>query len=158
MMKDVSCFIFATVFSIAAHAQTPGSWSIPDPMALIEASNTLCAAQVKSALAAGELRQQGRSKAEVLALLPDSPKGMTLRVVSAMRESVEDAFDLPELSTQSQFAYRAEACFGETLGGARAPRLATLRSQVEKCQQLHGVEKSNALFKCVEAVVRSTRQ
>lgn len=83
---------------------------------------------------------------------------MTWRVVSAMRESVEDAFDLPELSVDAQFAYRAEACFGETLGGTRAPRLAALRPQVQKCQQLHGTEKSSALFKCVEAVARSARQ
>lgn len=154
-MKNFSCFIFATAFCVAVHAQSSERWLLPDPMVLMEASNVLCAEQVKSTLTAAALRAQGRSKAEVLALLPDSPKGMELRVVGAMRESVEDAFDFPELSTQAQFSYRVEACFRETIGGMRPPRLGMIRLQVEKCQQLHGVEKSSELFKCVEALVRS---
>ncbi len=72
-----------------------------------------------------------------------------------MRESVEDAFDFPELSIHAQFSYRSEACFRETLSGVRVPRLAAIRTQVEKCQQVHGTEKSNELFKCVETVVRN---
>jgi hypothetical protein len=39
--------------------------------------------------------------------------------------------------------------------GVRMPRLATVRLQVEKCQQIHGPEKSNALFQCIRNVVRS---
>jgi hypothetical protein len=154
-MKNVSCFIFATGFCMVAHAQAPEPWLLPDPSALMEASNVLCIDQVKSTLVAGALRAEGRSKEEVLALLPESPKGMLLRVVGAMRESVEDAFDFPEFSIHTQFAYRSEACFRETLSGVRVPRLAAIRPQVEKCQQVHGTEKSNALFKCVETVVRS---
>ena len=154
-MKKISSFIVATSFSVVAQAQIVEPWSLPDPMALMEASNVVCADQVKSTLSSGALKAQGRSRAEVLALLPASPKGMELRVVSAMRESVEDAFDFPHLSTQTQFSYRAEACFRETLSGARPPRLAKIEPQLEKCQQLHGSEKSTELFRCVEAVVRS---
>jgi hypothetical protein len=154
-MKNTLCFIFTLFICAIAHGQTPEPWALPDPMVLMESSNALCADQVKSTLVVGALREQGRSKAEVLALLPQSPKGMELRVVSAMRENVEDAFDFPEISVNSQFSYRSEACFRETLGGARAPRLAALRPQVLKCQELHGTGKSQALFKCVEGVVRS---
>lgn len=122
---------------------------------MVKASNALCVDQAKSTLVAGALRAQGRSKAEVLALLPEAPKALPLRVVSAMRESIEDAFDFPDISAYTHYSFRSEACFRETLGGVRMPRLATVKPQVEKCQQMHGPEKSNALFKCVQTVVRS---
>jgi len=140
---------------VIAHAQPLERWLLPDPDEMVKASNVLCLDQAKATLVAGSLRAQGRSRDEVLSLLPEAPKAMSLRVVSAMRESVEDAFDFPSLSLYAQYAFRSEACFRETLGGVRMPRLATVRPQVEKCQQAHGPEKSNALFQCVRAVVRS---
>lgn len=143
------------VFVMASHAQPLERWLLPDPDEMVKASNALCIDQAKSTLVASALRSQGRSKAEVLALVPEAPKAMSLRVVSAMRESVEDAFDFPDLSPYAQYSFRSEACFRETLGGVRMPRLATVRPQVEKCQQVHGPEKSNALFQCIRAVVRS---
>lgn len=148
-------FLVVAVVMATAQAQTLERWLLPDPDEMIKASNVLCIDQAKSALVAGSLRVQGRSRAEVLALVPEAPKALSLRVVSAMRESVEDAFDFPDLSTYTQYTFRAEACFRETLGGVRMPRLTTVRPQVEKCQQLHGPEKSNALFQCVRTVVRS---
>ena len=91
----------------------------------------------------------------MLALLPEAPKSLSLRVVSAMRESVEDAFDFPKLSTYTQYSFRAEVCLRETLGAVRMPRLAALAPQLEECQRIHGPEKSNALFQCIRTVVRS---
>ncbi|WP_426399485.1 hypothetical protein ACN9M1_24640 [Ralstonia sp. R-29] len=82
---------------------------------------------------------------------------MSLRVVGAMRESVEDAFDFPNLFQYVQYSFRSEVCFRETLGALRMPRLATVLPQMERCQQVHGPEKSNALFQCVRAVVRSAQ-
>jgi len=89
--------------------------------------------------------------------IPDAPKAMSLRVVGAMRESVEDAFDFPNLFQYVQYSFRSEVCFRETLGALRMPRLATVLPQMERCQQVHGPEKSNALFQCVRAVVRSAQ-
>ena len=153
-MKQI-LFLIGAMVAIAVHAQPLDRWLLPDPEEMIKASNTLCLDQSRSTLVAGALRAQGRSKAEVLGLLPEPPKSMSLRVVSAMREAVEDAFDFPDLSSYAQYSFRSEVCFRETLGGMRMPRLATVRAQVEKCQQTHGPEKSNGLFQCVRAVVRS---
>lgn len=153
-MKSIPIFIGAMVMA-AAHAQPLERWLLPDPDEMVKASNVLCVDQAKSTLVAGALRAQGRSKAEVLALLPEAPKALSLRVVSAMQEGIEDTFEFPQLSPYTQYSFRSEACFRETLGGVRMPRLATVLQQVEKCQQTHGPEKSNALFQCVRAVVRS---
>lgn len=153
-MKRVP-FLLCTLFMVTAHAQPLERWLLPDPDEMVKASNVLCLDQAKATLVAGSLRAQGRSRDEVLSLVPEAPKAMSLRVVSAMRESVEDAFDFPGLSPYAQYSFRSEACFRETLGGVRMPRLATVHPRVEKCQQAHGPEKSNALFQCIRAVVRS---
>lgn len=148
-------FVACAIAMATTYAQPLERWLLPDPDEMVRASNALCLDQAKSTLLAGALRAQGRSKAEVLALVPEAPKALSLRVVSAMRESVEDSFDFPDLSPYAQYSFRSEACFRETLGGVRMPRLSTVRPQVEKCQQMHGSEKSNALFQCVRTVVRS---
>lgn len=139
----------------AANAEPLERWQLPDPDEMVKASNVLCLDQAKSTLVAAALRDQGRSKTEVLSLVPEAPKSLSLRLVSAMRESVEDAFDFPSLSQYSQYSFRSEVCFRETLGGVRMPRLVAVLPQIEKCQKTHGPEKSNALFQCIRVVVRS---
>jgi hypothetical protein len=148
-------FVVAGVLAASAvHAQALERWSLPDPDEMVKASNVLCADQAKSALVAGALRAKGHRREEVLALLPEAPQSLSLRVVSAMRESVEDAFDFPKLSTYTQYSFRAEVCLRETLGAVRMPRLAAVSPQLEECQRIHGPEKSNGLFQCIRAVVR----
>ncbi|WP_147405977.1 hypothetical protein [Ralstonia solanacearum] len=142
---------------VTANAQPLERWLLPDPDEFVKASNVLCLDQAKSTLVAATLRDQGRSKSDVLALVPDAPKAMSLRVVGAMRESVEDAFDFPNLSQYVQYSFRSEVCFRETLGALRMPRLGTVLPQIEQCQQVHGPEKSNALFQCIRSVVRSAQ-
>lgn len=100
------------------------------------------------------LRAKGRSRDEVLSLVPESPKTMSLRVVSAMRESVEDAFDFPKLSSYKQYFFRSEVCRRETLGAVRMPRLIAVLPQVEECQRNHGPEKSVNLSQCIRLVVQ----
>ncbi|MDM8358404.1 hypothetical protein [Pandoraea communis] len=150
-----AAIVFGAIVTTIANAEPLERWYLPDPDEMVKASKVLCLDQAKSALVAAALREHGRSKSEVLALVPEEPKSMSLRVVSAMRESVEDAFDFPNLSMYSQYSFRSEVCFRETLGGVRMPRLVSVLPQMEKCQQTHGPEKSNALFQCIKAVVRS---
>lgn len=147
--------VAGTLVMVTANAQPLERWLLPDPDEMVKASNALCLDQAKSTLVAATLRDQGRSKSDVLALVPEAPKALSLRVVSAMRESVEDAFDFPSLSKYSHYSFRSEVCFRETLGGLRMPRLATVLPRIEQCQQVHGPEKSNALFQCIRAVVRN---
>lgn len=94
-------------------------------------------------------------KEDVLALIPESPKAFSLRLVSAMRENVEDVYSYPELSQYTYYSFRAEVCFRETLGGVRMPRLSSAYAAVAECQRTQGEEKSSQLFKCIQAVVRS---
>jgi hypothetical protein len=143
------------VLSTAAAAQPLELWYLPDADEMVRASNVLCNDQAKSALLAWHHRAQGRSKEEVLALIPESPKAFTLRLTSAMRENVEDAYAYPDLSQYTLYSFRSEVCFRETLGAIRMPRLIVLYDRVSACQKTHGPEKSAVLFKCVQAVVRS---
>lgn len=149
----LACFLATST----AQAQAIERWSLPDPDEMVKASNVLCIDQAKAALVAGALRAKGHNKEEVLSLLPEAPKSLSLRVVSAMRESVEDTFDFPKLSSYTQYSFRSEVCLRETLGAVRMPRLATVLPQVEECQRIHGQEKSNALFQCIRTVVRGAQ-
>ena len=138
-----------------ASAQSMEKWPLPDPEEIIKASNALCADQTKSALLAWHYRKQGRTKEEVIGLVPEAPKALSLRVASAMRENVEDAYEYPELSQYTYYSFRSEVCMRETLGAVRMPRLATVYPRIAECQKLHGGEKSAPLFKCVQSIVRS---
>ena len=149
--------LFVTIGILAAstaHAQAVERWSLPDPDEMVNASSVLCVDQAKATLVAGALRTKGYSRNEVLSLLPEAPKTMSLRVVSAMRESIEDAFDFPKLSSYAQYSFRSEACRRETLGAVRMPRLLSVFPQVSECQRVHGLEKSNGLFQCIRVVVQ----
>lgn len=140
--------------AITLPAQAVERWALPDPDEMIKASNVLCVDQAKSALVAGSLRVKGHGREEVLSLIPEAPRSLTLRVVSAMRESVEDAFDFPQLSSYTHYSFRSEICLRETLGVVRMPRLISMLPKVEECQRIHGPDRSSALFQCIRAVVR----
>jgi hypothetical protein len=153
-MKITFSLLFVLACGCASASDTPEPWGLPDPGDLIKASNALCLDQTKSALLAAHYAKNGRTREEVLALIPESPKAFSLRLTSAMRENVEDAFMYPEISQYSLYSFRAEVCMRETLGAVRMPRLAAVRSEVAQCQKSFGTEKSNELFKCIQAVVR----
>jgi hypothetical protein len=142
--------------SVQAQVEAPAieRWPLPDPETMVSATNVLCADQAKAVLVAGALRANGRRREEVLSLVPEAPKNMSLRMVSAMRESVEDAFDFPKLSTYAQYSFRSEVCYRETLGAVRMPRLVAVLTQVEGCQRIHGPDKSNNLFQCIRGVIQ----
>ncbi len=142
-------------FTGGASAQTMEPWLLPDPGEMISASNTLCSDQTKSALLAWNYKRQGRTKEEILGLIPESPKSLALRVTSAMRESVEDAYRFPELSPDVHYSFRSEVCMRETLGAVRMPRMETIYPRIAECQKVHGPDKSDSLFKCVQSIVRS---
>ena len=147
--------LLALAGPLVTHAQSLERWNLPDPDEMIKASNTLCVEQSRSALLAWEYKKQGRGREELLALIPDSPKAFELRLTSAMRENIEDAFAFPELSQYTYYSFRSEVCMRETLGAIRMPRLAAVHAQVAECQQLHGRERSAMLFKCVQSAVRA---
>jgi hypothetical protein len=138
----------------ASASDKPEPWGLPDPGDLIKASNALCLDQAKSALLAAHYAKSGMSHEDVLALIPESPKAFSLRLTSAMRENVEDAFSYPEISQYSLYSFRSEVCMRETLGAVRMPRLSAVRADVTQCQKSFGTEKSNELFKCIQAAVR----
>lgn len=144
-----------SVLSFGAFAQQMERWLLPEPEEMMKATQSLCADQAKSALLAWHYKKQGRAKEEVLALIPESPKALTLRITSAMRENVEDAYLYPELSQYTYYSFRSEACMRETLGAVRMPRLSSVYPQIAECQKVHGSEKSAALFRCVQTSVRA---
>lgn len=154
-MKKLLLLLLLAATSSGAFAQSLQRWSLPDPDEMIKASNSLCADQAKSALLAWHYKKQGRTKEEVLALIPESPKAFQLRLTSAMRENVEDAFEYPDLSQYTYYSFRSEVCMRETLGAVRMPRIATVYARIAECQASHGQEKSAPLARCVQTVVRT---
>ena len=155
-MKLILFLLISAVAYVApARAQPMDRWLLPDPDEMVKASNALCVDQAKSALLAWQYRTAGKSKAEVLALLPESPKAMPLRLVGAMRENVEDTFTFPDISQYTLYFFRSEVCLRETLGAVRMPRLQTVVIPIRECQRIHGETKSVALSKCIQGVVRA---
>lgn len=154
-MKRTLCLCIASIFFVQpSFAQNTQQWYLPDPDEMIKASNVLCQDQAKSVLVAASLRKEGKSQEGVLALIPSAPKAMTLRVVSAMRENVEDLYSFKDISMYTYYSFRSEVCMRETLGAVRMPRFATVYARVAKCQEQNGTEKSTPLFKCIQSVVR----
>jgi hypothetical protein len=153
-MKITSFSIFLFACPIAFAADTLEPWGYPDPNEFVMASNVLCADQAKSALLAWHYARKGRTRDEVLALIPESPKAFPMRLTSAMRENVEDAFSYPEISQYALYSFRAEICMRETLGAVRMPRLSLIEGEIRQCQRTHGTDKSNELFKCIQSAVR----
>lgn len=151
-----SAIVLTIVATTFANAESLESWQLPDPAAMIEASSALCRPQAQSMLEAVYLRDKGHKLDEVLALIPESPKAFTLRLVTAMRENVEDAFQYPNLSTYTLYSFRSEVCFRENLGAVRMPRLSSMEPKITECQKQHGSEKSTLLLKCIQGVVRET--
>ncbi len=141
-------------FSQTAFGQSMEPWNLPDPDEMISASNVLCTDQAKSVLVAVSLRNKGHKVEDVLGLIPTAPRALSLRVVSAMRENVEDLFQFFEISQYAYYSFRSEVCMRETLGAVRIPRFVTMRSKVLECQTQHGSDKSSGLFKCIQGVVR----
>lgn len=146
--------LFALGASQFAIAQALAPWGLPDATEMISASNVLCSDQAKSVLVAAALRNKGHKLDDVLGLIPPAPKALNLRVVSAMRENVEDIFQFPDISQYAYYSFRSEVCMRETLGAVRIPRFVTMRTKVLECQQQHGTEKGDGLFKCIQNVVR----
>lgn len=153
-MKKLFCLVLALGCNSVSALEKLESWRLPEPGDLIAASNALCVDQTKSALLAWHYARKGYSRDEVLALVPESPKALSLRLISAMRENIEDAFSYPDLSQYTLYSFRAEVCMRETLGAVRMPRLAAVRNDVQQCQKTHGVEKSSELFECIKTAVR----
>lgn len=147
--------LLLALISSATSAQQMERWLLPEPEEMMKASQSLCVDQAKSALLAWHYKKQGRAKEDVLALIPESPKALSLRVTSAMRENVEDAYLYPDLSQYAYYSFRSEVCMRETLGAVRMPRLSGIYTQVSECQKVHGSEKSAALFKCIQVAVRA---
>ena len=155
MKSPVALALSAVSMSASAQSQLPlDAWQLPEADAMVAASNALCLPQAQNALVAKTMQAQGRKREEVLALLPAPPRALSLRVASAMRENVEDAFEYPEISMYTYYSFRSEVCFRETLGAVRLPRFGTMRTRIAECQREHGPEKSAVLFKCVQGVVR----
>jgi hypothetical protein len=155
MKSLVALVLSAASMSALAQVQLPlEAWQLPDADAMVAASNVLCLPQAQNALVAKTMQAQGRKREEVLALLPPAPRALSLRVSSAMRENVEDAFEYPEVSTYTYYSFRSEVCFRETLGAVRMPRFSSMRTRITECQREHGPDKSAVLFKCVQSIVR----
>ncbi len=156
MHRHIAAFALAASFHVAAHAEPLKLWQLPDSSTMIEAANVLCLDQSKTAIMAVLLRESGRQREEVLASVPESPKAMNLRVVSAMRENVEDAFLYTGISKYALYSFRSEVCIREALSALQMPRLAAVYPKVAECQKQHGGEKSTPLFLCIKSVVRET--
>lgn len=109
---------FAGTLAFASDKLEP--WSLPDPDGLVKASNALCSDQAKSALLAWHYARGGRTRDEVLALVPESPKALALRLVSAMRENVEDAFAYPNISILAIFISIGGVHEGDSWSGTHA--------------------------------------
>lgn len=153
-MKKVLPFFLLSISQLCLAADTAEPWKYPDPGEMIKASNTLCEEQSKSAMLAWQLARKGQSREEVLALVPEPTQGFPLRLTSAMRENIEDAFAYAEISQYSLFSFRSQVCKREVLGALRMPRLAAIKDDVLQCQQAHGTDRSSELARCIQAAIK----
>lgn len=142
------------LIACGASGQQMEPWGYPDPDAFAKATYTLCAQQNLSVMLAAKHRDQGRTREQVLALVPENPPMLRLRAVDVYRENVEDVFDFPHISTYALMTFRAEVCRREVQSVQRPGRLSGVRASVEACQARHGGAQSNELYGCIRRVVQ----
>ena len=98
----------------------------------------MCRLQSKSILAADKLRRDGKSRDEVLALVPaepqDVPAAKRVRLLEVTRENVEDVFDFRDLGPYTLYMFRWNVCARELLTVTRMARAATVHPQLAACQ------------------------
>jgi len=152
LIKVTSLLIFS-LMSFCVHAEDLESWSLPDPSDLIAGSNILCLDQSKSALAAALYRDMGVAQEKVNQLIPEGPKSLSLRLISVMRENIEDAYKYPNISKYSLYSFRSEVCMREVLEAKRLPRFSMAYPSIVMCQKKYGSEKSNDLFLCIKSSI-----
>ena len=140
-----------------AENKQPEKWGLPDPDVVIPAVNKVCEDQRNSVLVAIGLRNDGFSLDQVLKLVPQDIETFRLRSVEAMRENVEDVFKYKSISPYSFVVFRSETCLREVMEIHRYPKFGDVADQVESCQKLHGIERSNGLFQCIRKVVRTSK-
>ena len=148
--------LIAAAFSlpaVASFAQSMERWGYPDPEVVGNAVHSLCNEQNLSVMLSARYRDQGRTKAEVLALIPENPPSLALRTIDAFRESVEDVFEFPKIGTYTLMVFRAEQCRREVMSARVFTRLTTVQDQINACEAAHGQAKSNELYACVRKVV-----
>ena len=140
----------------SASAQMPEPWPLPGAREMA-AIAPLCAQQARSIIQADQLRRQGRTREEVLALIPaepeETPPAMRLRLLEVMRENVEDVFNYRELFSLTIYQFRWAVCAREVLTARRAQRLRTVLPKVVQCQARSLAAPENKVEDCIGQVV-----
>lgn len=142
-----------SVFALSIHAQGLEKWGYPDPNEFAKATNILCSEQRDSVILATRYRNEGRQRADVMALVPPNSKVLQLRVVEVYTENIEDVYSYPELGMYSMVVFRAEVCRKEVMSAKRLGRLSSVRDRIQACEDIHGKQQSKDLYACVRAIV-----
>jgi hypothetical protein len=137
----------------ASGAQPMEKWGYPDPGEFAKAALMLCSEQRDSVILSTRYRNEGRSREEVLALVPVNPPSLQLRVVDVYRENIEDVYSFPQYGLYSMMVFRAEVCRKEVMSVRRLPRFDTVHEMIGACETRHGKQRSNELYACVRAIV-----
>lgn len=151
-MKSILAAV-AFALTSTCGAQTMEKWGYPDPGEFAKAALTLCAEQRDSVILSTRYRNDGRSRDEVLALIPPNPPSLQLRVVDAYRENIEDVYSFPQYGLYSMMVFRAEVCRKEVMSARRLGRFETVHEKIGACESRHGKERSNELYACVRGIV-----
>jgi hypothetical protein len=136
-----------------ALAQPLEKWGYPDVDEFTKATVVLCAEQRDSVILATRYRNSGRSKEEVLALVPPNSPRLQLRLVDVYRENIEDVYAFPTFGLYSMVVFRAEVCRREVMSARRLGRFDSVREKVAACESRHGKEQSKELYSCVLDIV-----
>ena len=152
-MKNIALAISLLLAGSLASAQNMEKWGYPDPDVFAKAVHSLCNEQNLSVMLAARYRDLGRTREDVLALIPTKSQVIELRALDAYRENVEDVFAFPTIGTYTMMVFRAEVCRREVMAAKTYARFETVREKVAACEVQHGKEKSNALYACVRTVV-----
>jgi len=140
----------------AAAAQTPDPFRLPDTEAWGKVAGELCALQSRTVVAADALRREGKTRQEVLARLPKEEEvrdDFQVRLISVMRENVEDVFDYRDLSLLTIYKFRWAVGVRETVSAARLQRLAAVYPKLAECEKKSVRETGSGDPACLQQAV-----
>lgn len=156
MKRTIATLLLAVSSSVSAQDSVP---EVALPLALqyqlkgTEPSpGDICNQEMQRAAAAVGLRDKGKTKDELAAVLPKMAKTQPY-MAWVMASILDDVYAVPAIKKYPYFAYRSASCFLRAAGKPAPKSLSAVSEPVLACQAKFGEEPSDPYYLCIQEAV-----
>ncbi len=156
MLFKLVIVIFFTIINTSVYADGISAYdtSMPDPKVIGSAIGTVCSSHSRGVAIGFAARNSNLTLNEILNKLPQNESTKPNRLLQAMRETIIDVYNLPDISFRTMYIYRSQVCSREIVEMSMFPAISESTSKLLECQKNFGNnEDSAALQICIKSVV-----